>query len=268
MSNILLPILQLLLAHILVDFVLQPTSWIKDKKEKLWLSPYLYIHSILAGVLSLLLTTNSLPYWVYIVIIISHGMIDIAKLYLNKKYSNHRQQLLWFVLDQAAHILVLLVLWCLSCLSYDWLIHIISPLHNTKLYIIVLAYLIILFPAGVFIELVMCRWHIQLPQNITLPGAGKWIGITERLLVLTFVLSNHFEAIGLLIAAKSILRVSTKTKLIGSLILKSNDRPNEEQELQQTQSEYILIGTLLSFAIAVLTGIAANYIIHYKAVIL
>lgn len=63
---------------------------------------------------------------------------------------------------------------------------------------------------------------------------GFWIGCTERLIILTFVLANHYDAVGLLIAAKSILRVS------------------DQQARKQT--EYVLLGTLLSLAIAVAIG--------------
>ena len=56
----------------------------------------------------------------------------------------------------------------------------------------------------------------------------------DRLLVFTFILTNHFEAVGFLIAAKSIFR-------FGDL--------KDGNDLKLT--EYILIGTFLSFGIAV-----------------
>ena len=54
----------------------------------------------------------------------------------------------------------------------------------------------------------------------------------ERFLVLALVLVGQFSAVGLIIAAKSILRFRSPIK-----------------------NEYILVGTLLSFGIAVLIGI-------------
>jgi hypothetical protein len=56
-------------------------------------------------------------------------------------------------------------------------------------------------------------------------------------MVFTFVLTNHWEAIGFLIAAKSIFR-------FGDL--------KDAKDLKLT--EYVLIGTLLSFGIAIATG--------------
>jgi len=60
----------------------------------------------------------------------------------------------------------------------------------------------------------------------------------ERILVFTFVINNHFEGIGFLIAAKSILRF--------------NDIKGSEA---RKEAEYVLIGTLMSFAASIITGI-------------
>lgn len=61
--------------------------------------------------------------------------------------------------------------------------------------------------------------------------AGVWIGWLERALVFTFVLVGQFNAIGLVIAAKSILRF--------------------EYARKSAQSELVIIGTLASFGWAV-----------------
>jgi hypothetical protein len=78
----------------------------------------------------------------------------------------------------------------------------------------------------------------------SLSEAGKWIGIFERILVLTFVINNHFEGIGFLIAAKSILRF--------------NDIKGDNM---RKEAEYILIGTLMSFASSILIGIFVNLVL-------
>jgi hypothetical protein len=63
-------------------------------------------------------------------------------------------------------------------------------------------------------------------------------------LILTFVLIGSFEGVGFLLAAKSVFRFGELSKA---------------KEIRTT--EYVLIGTLASFAIAVLIGIAASHII-------
>lgn len=62
------------------------------------------------------------------------------------------------------------------------------------------------------------------------------IGWLERGLILVFVIMSQYEAIGFLIAAKSILRFSEASK-------------------GDEKSEYVLTGTLLSLAIALCLGI-------------
>jgi hypothetical protein len=67
-----------------------------------------------------------------------------------------------------------------------------------------------------------------------LKNAGKLIGILERILVLTFVIIGKLEVVGFLIAAKSILRY---------------------KDTNTIKTEYVLIGTMLSFGIAMLVGL-------------
>ena len=93
------------------------------------------------------------------------------------------------------------------------------------------------------------RWRKDIEQilsvqHISLSEAGKWIGIFERILVLTFVINNHFEGIGFFIAAKSILRF--------------NDIKGDNM---RKETEYVLIGTLMSFASSIIVGTITNLLI-------
>jgi cytochrome c biogenesis protein CcdA len=72
----------------------------------------------------------------------------------------------------------------------------------------------------------------------SLPNAGKYIGIIERLFVLIFIVIGRWEVIGLLIAAKSVFRFNDL-----------KERNNRKL------TEYILIGTLVSFGLAILAGL-------------
>jgi hypothetical protein len=45
-------------------------------------------------------------------------------------------------------------------------------------------------------------------QTESLSSAGKYIGILERLLVFTFIMVNHWEGVGFMVAAKSVFRFS------------------------------------------------------------
>jgi Protein of unknown function (DUF3307) len=48
-------IIKLLLAHLIGDFLFQPESWVKAKEEKKLRAWQLYPHSVIHGVLSLLI---------------------------------------------------------------------------------------------------------------------------------------------------------------------------------------------------------------------
>lgn len=76
-----------------------------------------------------------------------------------------------------------------------------------------------------------------------LDKAGRYIGILERILVLTLVLFNQISAIGFLIAAKSILRYGDK-----------------DIKGARKQTEYVLIGTLMSFSSAIALGLLVRII--------
>ena len=60
----------------------------------------------------------------------------------------------------------------------------------------------------------------------------------ERLFVFAFVISGHWEAIGFMLAAKSIFR-------FGDL------KDSKDRKL----TEYVLIGTMISFGTAIVIGI-------------
>jgi hypothetical protein len=91
-------------------------------------------------------------------------------------------------------------------------------------------------PASMFIERFFRKWIPEIQNYSGLPGGGKWIGYLERMLIVTFVLSGNIAGVGFLMTAKSVFRFSDVQK----------------GDLRMT--EYMLLGTLLSFAIALAGG--------------
>jgi hypothetical protein len=75
--------------------------------------------------------------------------------------------------------------------------------------LIITGYILCTKPANIFIKEVIIAFEVRVNNTgkDDLPNAGKLIGIIERFLVLTFIILNQFEAVGFLIAAKSILRL-------------------------------------------------------------
>ena len=99
-------------------------------------------------------------------------------------------------------------------------------------------------PTSVFLALLIKRWTPQDGGGSALPNVGKTIGYLERILIQTFVLIGRFEGVGFLLAAKSIFRFGELSKA---------------SEIRTT--EYVLIGTLASFTIAIMIGLVARMMI-------
>ncbi|QMU64504.1 MAG: DUF3307 domain-containing protein [Flavobacteriaceae bacterium] len=231
--------LKLLLAHFLGDFVFQPKQWIKGKEEKKIRSFGLYKHiAVHALLLLLFLESNFKNYWLgFAVIIISHFFIDALKISIQTEKTKRSL----FFIDQLLHIIVLAGIASYYGNFEISLAKIIS--FSNLLYIVFIVFAT--FVSAVFIKTIISRWHpyTEDKEDDSLSEAGKYIGMLERLLVFIFIVINQWAAIGFLMAAKSIFRFGDLTS--------SKDRK---------LTEYILIGTLLSFGMAIITGLLFLYI--------
>ncbi|MEE6128773.1 DUF3307 domain-containing protein [Chryseobacterium arthrosphaerae] len=225
--------IKLILAHLLGDFILQPNSWVADKEHYKLKSKFLYLHVLIHTVLSLVFLWDLQLWWVAVLVGISHFIIDAAKL----SFQTVKTKKSWFFIDQLLHILVI------AGLSFYFGEFNFSFLQNQEFLKILMAALFLTTPASVFIKILLSSWTPapdgpNTIQTESLTSAGKYIGILERLLVFTFIMVNHWEGVGFMVAAKSVFRFSDLA-----------------QAKQRKLTEYVLIGTLLSFGLAVLTGI-------------
>jgi hypothetical protein len=233
--------LKFLLAHILGDFVFQSEKWVKDKEEKKVKSVKLYIHiAVHAFLLVLILQFNVKEYWLgFLLIISSHYIIDVLKLYLQKKKTKR----IWFFVDQILH---LLIVFLVSTLYTDFSISI-ENFFTDKMLLLFVFILLVSSVSAIIIKIIITQWNPEKKKenDDSLAKAGRYIGILERLFVFIFVITNHWEAIGFLLAAKSVFRFGDLTS--------SKDRK---------LTEYILIGTLLSFGFAILLGVLYLYVLN------
>tara|TARA_R110001583_G_scaffold93777_1_gene237008 strand:- start:33846 stop:34571 length:726 start_codon:yes stop_codon:yes gene_type:complete len=232
-------LLQLLLAHIIGDFVLQPQKWVKSKEKKKVRSPYLYLHILIHAVMLLMVLQFNIKYWLgIIIIIVSHFIIDLIKLYLIKSINN-RWLFLW---DQIAHLLVIVgVVNIYATFKIN-----IAEIYSPKILLFIISILFITSVSSIIMKIVISKWEIKgNSKGKSLNDAGQYIGILERLLIFVFIISDNWEAIGFLLAAKSIFRFGDLSK--------SDDRK---------LTEYILIGTLLSFGFAIAIGVGYNYLME------
>jgi len=234
-------LLQLLLAHIITDFVLQPTKWVNHKRKHKGKSKFLYLHAVIAGLLTLLFLAKLEWWYVALFIGITHFFIDLWKLQFKT------DNLKMFVLDQMLHIIMIFLAWLFLISGFDEVIPVIANLFTSEAFLgILIGYLIIISPTGFLIGKATKRWQNEVEDDLkknSLDAAGRFIGIFERILVLTFILTSNFPAIGFLIAAKSILRFSDKSET-GA----------------RKQTEYVLIGTLMSFTITIIIGFLIRHI--------
>ena len=84
------------------------------------------------------------------------------------------------------------------------------------------------------------HYSVNMPEERSSDfNAGSLIGDIERWLILAFVIMQRYEALGLLIAAKSIIRFGDK---------------------ETAKTEYVLAGTLMSIFIAVMAGLMVTII--------
>lgn len=235
-------LLRLITAHLIVDFLIQTDSYVEQRFEKKWTSGLLYVHGALAGVLAYIFVGLWSVIWLPIIIFISHVLLDGLK-------SKRRDTVQFFLLDQLGHLIVILACWILLVNGNitDILASLISGISNVKLWIFIIAYILVIWPVGILIGKITKPWRDEIKEISSqgLDKAGLWIGRLERILILTFILLQRFEAIGFLIAAKSIFRFSE---------IRSPDGRKE--------AEYILIGTMISFVIAIILGIFTGWVIQ------
>ncbi|WGK64622.1 DUF3307 domain-containing protein [Croceiramulus getboli] len=224
-----------LIAHLLADYTFQSAKAARSKNKKGINSKYFKWHILIVFICSFLLAFDwrFLPAAFGITLI--HAIIDAAK---PKVLNRGRLKKYAFFIDQVLHLLVILAVVNLYLEYQVW-----NPLlvGAWPLAYLVLPGLFLLCskPSNIIIKEIFYTASVSfVDQRTDLPNAGRLIGIIERWLVLLFVIIGQFSAVGFLIAAKSILRFKD-----GDLL----------------KTEYVLIGTMLSFGIAIGCGVLFTF---------
>lgn len=232
-------LLKLLLAHFIGDFVFQPYKWVKSKEQKGMKSNYFWFHIGIHFLLMFLFTgfeVSLIP--VVIGIGISHLIIDVLKVKLQHKFS----AIPLFFADQVLHVLVILIsLGFYYEIDWSFVLQ-----FQEKWLLIILAFVLLTYVSGVIMKVILSKWDLDHFEGEALEKAGWYIGVLERLFIFGFVFLDYWAGIGFLIAAKSIFRFSDLSK--------SKDRK---------LTEYVLIGTLLSYGIALLIAFASLQLWFY-----
>lgn len=256
-------LLLLLLAHFLGDFVLQPNSWVKSKLEKGVLSTGFLKHILTHGILLFLVGLVLNSFWIPLLIVfISHIIIDALKILFLKKQDDDQFRLHAFIIDQILHLLIIFLVYFSTSSGQEW-----ERFFQSDILLLILGYLFLTSPTSAIIRELLLPYTKEIEANQdqflnfsekefcdekqmnihkSLKNGGHYIGILERILVFTFILIGQWAAVGFLITAKSVFR-------FGDL--------NQGKNRQFT--EYVLIGTLLSFGFAIFTALIVAYLKGY-----
>lgn len=208
----------ILFAHLLADFVFQ-NKWMIDQKSKWYI---LLMHASIVTVI----TSIALGGFVQIALLIgiSHLIIDAAKSAIITQFK--KDNLLTFVIDQLAHLLVIAIAAIYLADSWTggfwhlWLNDMSGPI------VLVNGFIIAVIVGNYITALTIKSYTVDLSGQ-GLPNAGQLIGWLERMMIFLLLAIDEAEGIAFLIAAKSFLRFEAVKK--------------------QEVSEYVLIGTLTSF---------------------
>lgn len=220
---------RLLLAHVVGDFIFQTDGFCREKFERGVYGLHIYLHAFLIFILSWFALLSFSGWWLALILGVAHLLIDSIK---------KRDNLASFIMDQVAHVM------CLWIVVYIAISNEMSVVLNHNygwvnlVYLYVLVFILNGKPANLLIKHLLKAYSVQSPKESDRSNesirSGKLIGNLERWLMIVFMLCGQYEAIGFLIAAKSIIRY------------KDGDT---------SKTEYVLAGTLISVFIAVLSGL-------------
>ena len=229
----------LISVHLLADFLFQSSAVIERKRqERKFLFLHCFIYFIVFEILFFTLFQCKKVFLLGLIISILHFLINFIKNKLEKKFPQRRLQLLFFLLSQLVHIVMIVGIYYifnLENLTNNFYIKL-QDYENFKTIILyILIFSIILDPASVFIRKLFISISPKTYTKIYSEElkAGNIIGKLERIIIAIFLLNNQFGVIGFVLTAKSIARF--------------------KQMENRDFAEKYLIGTLTSFLIVLTT---------------
>lgn len=234
-----LDLTRILLAHIVGDFLFLTKTGIRNKRKKKWKSAWLYIHAFLYAILvSVSFSAWNEIFWLLPVLFFMHLIIDRVK-------AGRDENAARFLLGQLAYLVLLIGLWtAVTPENFQLIKSNVSRIWNSSdTLLIALGYVLILWPTGHLVGYLTKTHRAKLSEQEArgLENAGFWIGCLERIFVYSFIISGYTEGIAFVAAAKSLFR-------FGEI--------KDPQKREET--EYILIGSLLSIGVAMLMGYAVK----------
>jgi hypothetical protein len=222
----------LALGHLCADFLLQSDRLVREKHRPQMLALHV---AIVAGASWAALGFALQPLLI-LLIAVSHYAIDWAKLRFGGPGFAP------FALDQAGHAAMIALGAALFPGAYAaglWALE--SPpafaaalVRLPEAQALAAGLVATVWAGGYAVKALMTGLKLPSDTGADLPLGGQLIGRLERMMILMLLLADQPDAIGLLIAAKSILRFNELAR-----------------DADRRSSEYVIIGTLASFAWAI-----------------
>ncbi|MCF8427030.1 MAG: DUF3307 domain-containing protein [Bacteroidia bacterium] len=225
-----------MLSQLFADFIFQTDSMVANKK---WFSKHMFLH---IGVVFLTTLLLSFSWKIAVVLALAHWLIDGIKCSLQKSFPTKESSL--FFADQLIHLLSIVIVWALWENIWDQILNAMALLFvNFRISLLVFGYVLVMWPIGYAMKFVLkgIEKTTAHSDEEKLEHGGKLIGMFERMIIITFVYLNQYEAIGFLITGKSIIRFAQK-----------------EEGLR---SEYVLVGTMMSYAFSIIVGVVINWLL-------
>lgn len=238
----------LILGHVTTDFYLQPRKWFNDKNANNWRSLGQILHGLVHGlVASLVLLLASEPsikflFGAFLAIWVTHYLFGLTKAYASSSWRR-------LAIGQLLHLTVLLKIWSLAVESSTIFAFVWNSTDWLKFGTLTIIYLLAFRPASLVIKQLLAPQIRQINENENvqsdaLMNGGRLIGYFERFIILTLILLSQYAAVGFILVAKSIFRFA---------------------DLQDSHSrkltEYVLLGTLISFAFVLSLGVIARWVL-------
>jgi len=189
--------LRLLLAHMLGDFVVQPLVLVAMKRKG-WRG--IIIHSAIVTAFTAALAWGQFPHWWAWTLLLglSHAFIEHFRTFYVK--DGNRRGLYYFLLDQAAHLGVIVFI---AAVSVHWRPVELASLSNgtasvesqLMFYLIALIFLVWSVPileAEMVATLIGCNEDIVGGKSVRIRSVDRLLGALERLAAVSLVLAGCF----------------------------------------------------------------------------
>ncbi|MHB9010506.1 MAG: DUF3307 domain-containing protein, partial [Carboxydocellales bacterium] len=225
----------IILSHVMSDFLLQSDA-VASSKGKLEVKG-ISIHALTVFVCTFCLT---IAYGVNLALsfsaisTVAHMVIDIAKILISDKILKGKKiiPLISFIIDQALHLYVLIILLSRYTVSVDASVirifkFLLPNIHlsiesqqqlfnfffSDRNIVLLTIYIYVIFGGAILTRMLL---DLILPSQTTCSEgggmiikpashkAGKYIGIMERAIIFTLVLYNTLPAVGFVLAVKSV----------------------------------------------------------------